>query len=91
MPIDMKALARAGAEARITELQAEIAELQRAFPGTGGARRGRKPASEAAEPAAKKRRKRPAMTAAQKKAVSDRMRKYWSERRKAKGAKKAQG
>jgi hypothetical protein len=39
------------------------------------ARRGRKAAK----------RRRPKMTAAQKKAVSERMRKYWAERRKAKG------
>src|SRR4051794_40773724 len=35
MPIDMKALARTGAEARINELQEQIAEIQRAFPGIG--------------------------------------------------------
>ena len=36
MAIDMKALARVGAEARVSELFAEIAEIRKAFPGVGG-------------------------------------------------------
>ena len=38
MAIDMQVLARTGAEARLTQLRAEIAEIERAFPGIGGAR-----------------------------------------------------
>ena len=90
MPIDMQALARTGAEARLTQLRAEIAEIERAFPGIGGARRERKPASaKAAAEAPKPKRRRSKMSAAQRKAVGERMRKYWEQRRKAKGAKKA--
>jgi len=84
--------ARAGALARLTELKAEIAEIERAFPGLTGAapaRRGpgRPPAiAVAAAPAATARRSRKPMTAAQKKAVGERMRKYWAARRKAQKA-----
>ena len=83
MPIDMKALARTGAEARIRELQGEIADIQRAFPGIGGTSVRRfEVKREAPAPAPVRRRKRPAMTAAQRKAVGERMKKYWAERRK---------
>src|SRR4051794_40908690 len=84
MPIDMNALARAGAEARLSELQDEIAEIQRAFPGIGNTdtrrtpgRRGR-PTSTPNEssPSIVRRRKRRAMSAAQRKAVGERMKKY---------------
>ena len=90
MPIDMKALARAGAEARLKELQDEIADIQRAFPGIGGpsARRvdvRREAPAQTSSPT--RRRKRPAMTAAQRKAVGERMKKYWAERRKQAGKK----
>jgi hypothetical protein len=74
---DLKGYARVGAEKRVSELNAELAEIYRAFPdlrsgrsvktASGGGRRHRKP-----------------MTAAQKKAVSVRMRKYWAARRKEK-------
>ena len=85
MPIDMKALAKTGAEARIRELHEEIAEIHRAFPGIDGDRgrwgiNGGRPA--ASEPSPARRRKRPAMTAAQRRAVGERMKKYWAERRK---------
>jgi len=76
--------ARIGAESRLVELKAEIAEIERAFPDLGGRRGpGRPRAAEA--PA---RRARKPMTAAQKKAVGERMKKYWAERRKADGEKK---
>jgi hypothetical protein len=82
--------ARMGAEARLAELKAEIAEIERTFPGIGAPARhlpGRSHSD--AAPAAKTpvkvpRRKRKPMTAAQKKAVGERMRKYWAARRKAK-------
>lgn len=81
MAINMKALARAGAEARVRELLAEIAEIRQAFPGVGGATRGGgRPASEAAAAPAKARKRKP-MTAAQRKAVADRMKAYWAGRR----------
>jgi hypothetical protein len=87
MPIDMKALARAGAEARISELLAEIGEIRKAFPGlkpaTAGRRPGRGSARAVSVASSSKRRKRKPMSAAQKKAVGIRMKKYWSQRRKA--------
>jgi hypothetical protein len=96
--MDMKALALLGARARVSQLQEEIGELQRAFPDLGSndapRRRGRRPKAAAAEApaelaeapldeAAAPVRKRKPMTAAQKKSVGERMRKYWAARRKA--------
>lgn len=75
---DLRAYARDGARARVAELQAELAKIYRIFPdlrsSTGGARK--------AGPGRRARRRK-AMTAAQKKAVSLRMKKYWASRRKA--------
>jgi hypothetical protein len=84
MPIDMMALARTGAETRIKELLAEVDQIRRAFPGIGAARRGRPRTVvlEAAAPKAKRGGRRKPMTAAERKAVSARMRKYWAARRK---------
>jgi len=79
---DVNKYARLGAEARAAELSAELAEIYRAFPGL---RRGGRAeaATDAGESGARRHRK--PMTAAQKKAVSIRMRKYWANRRKAQG------
>jgi hypothetical protein len=74
-----KELERLGAQARLAELQSEIAAIRRAFPGLG---RGRQPAAKAAP-----RRRRSRMSAANRRAVSIRMKKYWAERRKAKSGK----
>ena len=76
---DVTKYARLGAEARAAELSAELAEIYRAFPALR-ARGGRPAAAAAAEPGVRRRRK--PMTAAQKKAVSILMRKYWAGRRK---------
>jgi len=73
----MRELARHGAEAMLTRLRAEITALERAFPELA-ARAGRR------VQAARKRARR-AMTAAEKKAVSQRMKKYWAGRKKATG------
>jgi hypothetical protein len=95
--MDMKALALLGARARVSQLQEEIGELQRAFPDLGSnaapRRRGRRPKAAAEAPAelaetsqdeaAAPVRKRKPMTAAQKKSVGERMKKYWAARRKA--------
>ena len=77
--LDIREFARRGAQARAIELRAELANIYRAFPelrrsesavtGTKGSQRTRG-------------RRRP-MSAAEKKAVSLRMRKYWAARRKA--------
>jgi hypothetical protein len=78
MPIDMKALARMGAQARLAALQQEVDQIHRAFPDLGGTRSGRSmPQPDA--PAGGRR----SMSAAARKAVSTRMRRYWAARRQA--------
>jgi hypothetical protein len=84
---DILKWARRGAEARWHELQAEAASVMKAFPhlaaiSKGAQRRIGKAARGVADTLAPKR-KRSKMSAAQKKAVSARMKKYWAERRKA--------
>lgn len=76
--LDLKEYARRGAEARISELKEELAAIYRAFPGL---RRSGASAAPAATGGTIRRRK--PMTAAQKREVSRRMKKYWAERRKA--------
>jgi hypothetical protein len=73
----LRHLARVGAEATITRLRAEIVAIERAFPELSSAT-GRHHTFEAAK------KKTYRMSTAARKAVSDRMTKYWEERRKAK-------
>ena len=73
---DLREYARRGAEARVRELTLELAAIYRAFPDL----RRLSPAGGAA-PAGKVRRRR-SMSAAQKREVSRRMKKYWANRRK---------
>ena len=77
--LNRKELERLGAQARLAELQSEIAAIRRAFPGLG---RGRQAAGEGAP-----RRRRSRMSPANRRAVSIRMKKYWADRRKAKAGK----
>ena len=77
--LNRKELERLGAQARLDQLQHEIAAIRRAFPGLGG---GRRPAPAGDGAPVKRRRSR--MSAAARKAVSVRMKKYWAARRKAK-------
>jgi len=86
----LRRLARLGAMSRLEQIRAEEAAIRAEFPelfGRGTRRDGG--TAEAAAPAAPKgrRRRRPAMSPAQRKAVSERMRKYWADRPKTKGAK----
>lgn len=90
-PADINKYARIGAAVKLAELEREIAALRRTFPGLSSAGIAAKsPAaagakSVAASKTAQRRgRKRP-MTAAERKAVSERMKRYWAERNKAKG------
>lgn len=81
---NLRALARVGAMRRLEELRQEEAAIRSAFPDlfrTG--RRGRPPSADGGAPKRRRRRKS-TMTAAQRKAVSERMKKYWADRRKAK-------
>ena len=86
----LERLARRGAQALLTELEQEAAAIRRAFPDLfGGRRRGRRAASDqaAAPTPTGRRRRRPTMSPAARRAVSERMKKYWAERRKAKAKK----
>jgi hypothetical protein len=76
----LRRLAQLGAKARLEELREEEAAIRAAFPDLFG--RGRQGARAVAAP-----RRRRRMSAANRKAVSERMRKYWAERRKAKAGK----
>ena len=83
----LQRLAQRGAQAVLEELEREAAAIRRAFPDLfGGRKRGRK-ASSGAAAASGRRRRRKGMSAAARKAVSERMKKYWAERRKGKSKK----
>ena len=71
-------LARLGAEARLEALEREREAILRSFPGIQRGSATRSAAND--QPA--RRRRRP-MSAAERKAVSARMKKYWAGRRKA--------
>ena len=77
----LRRLARLGAIARLEQLKQEEAAIRAEFPELFG--RGRRAAvADVAKPGRRRRRK---MSSAARKAVSERMRKYWAERRKSKG------
>ncbi len=78
-PERIKELARAGAETVLNELRAEVIAIERTFPELALPARRR-----AVTKTLKRVEQRGAqMSAAARKAVSDRMKKYWAERRKA--------
>lgn len=83
----LRRLARLGAVARLEQLRQEEAAIRAEFPELFG--RGRRGADDdrTAGRARSSGRLRSAMSAANRKAVSERMRKYWAERRKAKAGK----
>jgi len=76
----LRDLARSGAETALRQLRAEIVAIERAFPELGLPRTRRR-VRRAVASATKRTRK---MSAAARKAVSQRMKRYWAERRKAK-------
>jgi len=85
---ELRRLARLGAQARLEQIDMERRAILHMFPDlqTRG-RRGPAPAREATSPRAKRaapRRRRRKMSPAERRAVSERMKKYWAERRKAK-------
>ena len=83
----LRRLARLGAVARLEQLREEEAAIRAEFPELFGGRRGngdlKNDLKNAVKNAGGRRRRRKAMSAAQRKEVSERMRKYWAERRKA--------
>jgi hypothetical protein len=78
---ELRRLARLGAAARLAELERERASLLRDFPGLRGAANTADATREGGS------RSRRVMSAANRRAVSIRMKKYWAARRKAKAAK----
>ena len=82
----LRELALVGARARLEELRRQEAELRGAFPELfrGGGRGTREAASMTG---AAKPRRRSRMSAAARRAVSERMTKYWAERRRQQGQK----
>jgi hypothetical protein len=78
----LRLLARLGATARLEQLRQEEAAIRAEFPELFG--RGRKGAAGNVAGAG---RRRLSMSAAARKVVSERMRKYWAERRKTKAGK----
>jgi hypothetical protein len=82
----LRELARVGAKARLEELRQEEAAIRKAFPDLFGGR-GRQATMTTmarAASAAPKTKKRSHMSAAARKAVSARMKRYWAARRSAK-------
>ena len=78
----LRRLARLGAIARLEQLKQEEAAIRAEFPELFG--RGRRAVvADVAKPGRRRGRKK--MSPAARKAVSERMRKYWAERRRAKG------
>jgi hypothetical protein len=77
--VDIRALARQGAEARMAELDAEIAALRKLFPELAILAAG-SDSARAVEPSPAPNKAR-TMNAAQRAAVSKRMKKYWRQRR----------
>ena len=75
----LRDLARSGAENMLKQLRAEIIAIERTFPELAIPQK-RRAVREAFQ---KVRRRVRTMSAAERKAVSERMRKYWAERRKA--------
>jgi hypothetical protein len=85
---DIRRLARLGAARRIEELRREEAAIRAAFPdlsddGATRRRPGRRKGAAANGAGAGRKRRRRKMSAAEKRAVSERMKKYWADRRKA--------
>ena len=81
-PEQLRRLARLGAVARLEPLRQEEAAIRAEFPELFG--RGRRSAvAESAKTVGRRHRRK--MSSAARKAVSERMRKYWAERRKSKG------
>jgi hypothetical protein len=78
----LRRLAQLGAKARLEQLRDEEAAIRAEFPELFG--RGRREQAGNGQAASASRRRKP-MSAAARKVVSERMRKYWAERRKAKG------
>jgi len=83
---ELRRLARLGAKSRLEELRREEAAIRRAFPELfrGGGRGAAADDAPARAGGRRRRRRRSRMSPAARKAVSERMKKYWASRRKSK-------
>ena len=79
-PERLRELARSGAETALNELRAEIVAIERTFPELALSKRRRALRKSLTRATTRAR----TMSAAARKAVSARMKRYWAERRKAK-------
>src|SRR5512138_339257 len=77
---DLRAWARIGAHQRLQQLDQERQAILRTFPELRRAA-GAPPSTNAAAPGRRRRRRRGPMPAAQKRALSQRMKKIWAERK----------
>jgi hypothetical protein len=77
----LREMAQTGAEATLRRLRAEIVAIERTFPELANPRRRRRTVRRSIRRGKKRARR---MSAAARKAVSLRMKKYWAERRRAK-------
>lgn len=81
---EVRRLAVLGAQARLSEMRAEEAALRRAFPELSRAGRQAAEVVEGEEAPKRRRRRRSRMSPEARRAVSERMKRYWAERRKGK-------
>jgi hypothetical protein len=84
-PDRFQEFARIGAAVRLAQLREEERQIYKAFPSLRFKKRGTlepKGAEDGDTKSVARRRKRRALTAAEKKAISARMKKYWAERKK---------
>jgi hypothetical protein len=84
-PDRFQEFARIGAAVRLSQLHEEERQIYKAFPSLRFKKRGPvgpKGAEDGDAKAVARRRKRRALTPAEKKAISDRMKKYWADRKK---------
>jgi hypothetical protein len=75
----LRELARTGAQVTLERLRAEVAAIERAFPEFAAIPRSRQAVQRSVKTVARRSRR---MSAAARKAVSQRMKRYWAERRK---------
>jgi hypothetical protein len=91
--VEVKRLALIGAQSRLDDLNAEIASIVRAFPELSRGGRAKAAATAVGNDTPRKgrggRKRNWNMSDAQKRAVSERMKKYWAGRRKEKSTKSA--
>lgn len=77
----LREFAKVGAAVRLAQLRLEMRQIYKAFPSLRFQKSDGGNGMNAASPKVTRRRKRRALTAAEKKAISTRMKKLWAERK----------